>query len=135
MLTFIQYIYLTIIGLLSGTVGGSLGTSGSNIIIPGLLVSGIAKDYKTASGTNMLVIMSPLTIGAVYTYYKAGFLQIETAIILMITYAIAATFAAIYIVKYVSNQTLILCYACYMFIVSMFFFHKYFNYKKETTVR
>ena len=129
MLTFIQYIYATIIGFLSGTVGGSLGTSGSNVIIPGLLVSGIAKDYKTASGTNLLVIMSPLTIGAVYTYYKAGYLQIEAAIILMITYAIAATFAAVYVVKYISNQTLILFYACYMFITSMYFFYKYFYYK------
>ena len=110
MLTFIQYIYATIIGILSGTVGGSIGTSGSNVIIPGLLMSGITNDYKVAAGTTLLTILPPLSIGAVYTYYKAGDLQIDTAVVLMITYKIAATIAAIYVVKYVSNKTLILSY-------------------------
>jgi uncharacterized membrane protein YfcA len=132
MLTFIQYIYATIIGILSGTVGGSIGTSGSNVIIPGLLMSGITNDYKVAAGTTLLTILPPLSIGAVYTYYKAGDLQIDTAVVLMITYTIAATIAAIYVVKYVSNKTLILSYAVYLLFISMYFFYKYFNYKKET---
>jgi uncharacterized membrane protein YfcA len=132
MLTFIQYIYATIIGILSGTVGGSIGTSGSNVIIPGLLMSGITNNYKVAAGTTLLTILPPLSIGAVYTYYKAGDLQIDTAVVLMITYTIAATIAAIYVVKYVSNKTLILAYASYLLVISMYFFYKYFNYKKES---
>jgi uncharacterized membrane protein YfcA len=131
MLTFIQYIYATIIGILSGTIGGSIGTSGSNVIIPGLLISGITNDYKVAAGTTLLTILPPLSIGAVYTYYKAGDLQVDTAVVLMITYAIAATIAALYVVKYVSNKTLILSYAIYLLCISIYFFYKYFNYKKE----
>ena len=132
MLTFIQYIYAIIIGLVSGTVGGSIGTSGSNIIIPGLLASGIATTYKKAAGTTLLTILAPLSIGAVYTYYKAGDVQFDSAIIIMITYTIAATLSAIYVVKYVSDKTLILAYAIYVLLLSFYFFYKYFNYKKET---
>ena len=131
MLTFIQYIYAVIIGLVSGTVGGSIGTSGSNIIIPGLLVSGIATTYKKAAGTTLLTILAPLSIGAVYTYYKAGDVQFDSAIIIMITYTIAATFSAIYVVKYVSDKALLLAYAIYVLLLSFYFFYKYFNYKKE----
>ena len=81
MLTFIQYIYATIIGILSGTVGGSIGTSGSNVIIPGLLMSGIPNNYNVSAGTTFLSILLPLSIGAVYTYYKAVDLQIDSAVI------------------------------------------------------
>jgi uncharacterized membrane protein YfcA len=131
MLTFIQYIYAIIIGLVSGTVGGSIGTSGSNIIIPGLLASGIASTYKMAAGTTLLTILAPLSIGAVYTYYKAGDIQFDSAIVIMITYTIAATFSAIYVVKYVSDKALLLAYAIYVLLLSVYFFYKYFNYKKE----
>jgi uncharacterized membrane protein YfcA len=131
MLTFIQYIYAIIIGLVSGTVGGSIGTSGSNIIIPGLLASGIATTYKMAAGTTLLTILAPLSIGAVYTYYKAGDIQFDSAIVIMITYTIAATFSAIYVVKYVSDKALLLAYAIYVLLLSFYFFYKYFNYKKE----
>lgn len=131
MLTFIQYVYATIIGILSGTIGGSVGTSGSEVIIPGLLASGIASTYKMAAGTTLLTILPPLSIGAVYVYYKAGDIQFDSAIVMMITYTIAATFSAMYVVKYVSNTTLLLAYAIYVLLISVYFFYKYFNYKKE----
>ena len=131
MLTFIQYIYAIIIGILSGVVGGSIGTSGSNVIIPGLLLSGITADYKTAAGTTLLAILPPLSLGAVYTYWKSGNIQVDTAVVLVITYFFAATFAAIYAVKYISDKTLLLFYAIYLLSISIYFFYKYFNYKKE----
>ena len=133
MLTLIQYVYAIIIGILSGAVGGSVGTSGSEVIIPGLLASGIASTYKMAAGTTLLTILAPLSIGAVYTYYKTGNVQIDAAVVIMIAYFITATFAAMYVVKYVSNKTLMLVYAIYLFIISMYFFYKYFNYKKDSS--
>ena len=133
MLTLIQYVYAIIIGILSGVVGGSVGTSGSEVIIPGLLASGIASTYKMAAGTTLLTILAPLSIGAVYTYYKTGNVQIDAAVVIMITYFITATFAAMHVVKYVSNKTLMLVYAIYLFIISMYFFYKYFNYKKDSS--
>ena len=84
-----------------------------------------------AAGTTLLTILAPLSIGAVYTYYKAGDIQFDSAIVIMITYTIAATFSAIYVVKYVSDKALLLAYAIYVLLLSVYFFYKYFNYKKE----
>ena len=128
MLHGIQYIYVLIIGILSGIIGGSVGTSGSNVIIPGLLLSGVTSNYKTAAGTTLLAILPPLSIGAVYTYWKSGNVQVDTAIIIVISYFIFATIAARYAVKYISNQMLLLIYAIYLLIISVYFFYKYFNY-------
>ena len=128
MLHGIQYVYVLIIGMLSGIIGGSIGTSGSNVIIPGLLLSGVTSNYKTAAGTTLLAILPPLSIGAVYTYWKSGNVQVDTAIILVISYFIFATIAANYTVKYISNKTLLLIYASYLLIICLYFFYKYFNY-------
>jgi uncharacterized membrane protein YfcA len=128
MLDGIQYVYVLIIGIISGIVGGSLGTSGSNVIIPGLLLSGVTENYKTAAGTTLLAILPPLSIGAVYTYWKSGNVQVDSAIIIVISYFIFATMAANYAVKYLSNKTLILFYAIYLLIICIYFFYKYFTY-------
>ena len=125
MLSFIQYIYIIIIGILYGGVSGSIGTSGSSIIVPGLLITGIASDYKTAAGTTLLTILAPVTLGSAYVYWKAGYVQVTTAIILMIAAAVAATFASSYVVKHVSDKTLLLIYAIYLLLISTYFFYKY----------
>jgi len=132
MLQGIQYLYVLIIGIVSGFVGGSLGTSGSNVIIPGLLLSKVATDYKTAAGTTLLAILPPLSIGAVYTYWKAGKVQVDSAIIIVISYFIFATMAAKYAVKYISNKYLILIYAIYLLIICIYFFYKFFTYSASS---
>ena len=132
MLAGIQYIYVLIIGIVSGIVGGSLGTSGSNVIIPGLLLSGVATSYKTAAGTTLLAILPPLSLGAVYAYWKSGNVQMDSAIIIVIIYFIFATIAAKYSVKYVSNKSLILFYAIYLLLICAYFFYKFFTYSSTT---
>ena len=133
MLEGIQYLYVLIIGIISGIVGGSLGTSGSNIMIPGLLLSGIAPNYKTAAGTTLLAILPPLSIGAVYTYWKSNNVQVDSAIIIVISYFIFATIAANYVVKFVSEKSLMLFYAIYLLVTSSYFFYKYFTTTSSAT--
>ena len=134
MLHGIQYIYVLIIGILSGIIGGSLGTSGSNVIIPGLLLSGVTSNYKTAAGTTLLAILPPLSIGAVYTYWKSGNVQVDTAVILVISYFIFATIAANYAVKYISNKTLLLLYAIYLLVICVYFFYKFVKYDDTNNI-
>jgi len=128
MLAGIQYIYVLIIGIVSGIIGGSLGTSGSEIIIPGLLISGVASSYKMAAGTTLLAILPPLTAGAVYTYWKSGNVQVDTAVIIVISYFIFSTIAAIYVVKYVPDKYLIFCYAVYLLMTCAYLFYQFFTY-------
>jgi len=124
MLSFIQYIYLTILGSIGGIIGG-MGSAGYQIIIPGLFLSGITKNYKEAIGTTLLVTLPPLSIGAVYNFWNSGYVKVDVAIILIIIYTIAATFSAIYVIKYFSDKTLTLLYGTYFLLLSMYFFYKY----------
>lgn len=124
--------YSSIIGTLSGLIGGSLGTSGSSMMIPGLLLSGVAPDYKTAAGTTLLAILPPLSLGAVYSYWKSGKVQVVTAIILVITYFIAATFAAKFTLKYFTDKQLLLGYAIYLLLVSAYTLYRWATFDKKS---
>jgi uncharacterized membrane protein YfcA len=122
------------IGSLSGLIGGALGTSGSSIMIPGLLATGIAKSYKMAAGTTLLAILSPLSIGAVYVYWKSGNVQVVTAILLVISYFIAATISAKITLKYFTDKQLLLGYTIYLALVSGYTFYRWLTYDKNTPV-
>jgi uncharacterized membrane protein YfcA len=122
-----NYIITAILGIISGIIGGSVGTSGSNVIIPGLIMFKISPNYQTAVGTTLLTILPPLSIGAVYSYWKKKKIQLDISIILMVTYAIAAFFGAYIALHYVSGKTLSLCYAIYLLMISVYFFYRYFT--------
>ena len=119
---------------LAGFIGGSLGTSGSSIMIPGLLATGVASNYKTAAGTTLLAILAPLSIGAVYVYWKAGHVQVMTAILLVISYFIASTISARLTLKYFSDKQLLLGYAIYLAVVSVYTFYRWATFDRETKI-
>ena len=83
-----------LIGILSGVIGGALGQSTTFIMIPGLLMLGVIKDYKVAVGTVICALLPPISIGAATQYYKRNKIDISVAVILAITYFISATYAA-----------------------------------------
>lgn len=122
------------IGSLAGFIGGSLGTSGSSIMIPGLLATGVASNYKTAAGTTLLAILAPLSIGAIYIYWKAGHVQVMTAILLVISYFIASTISAKLTLKYFSDKQLLLGYAVYLAAVSGYTFYRWLTFDRETKI-
>jgi uncharacterized membrane protein YfcA len=122
------------IGSLAGFIGGSLGTSGSSIMIPGLLATGVASNYKTAAGTTLLAILAPLSIGAVYVYWKAGHVQVMTALLLVISYFIASTISAKLTLKYFSDKQLLLGYAIYLAVVSIYTFYRWVTFDKKTSI-
>ena len=122
-----NYIITAILGIVSGIIGGSVGTSGSNVIIPGLIMFKISPNYQTAVGTTLLTILPPLSIGAVYSYWKKKKIQLDISIILMISYAIAAFLGAYIALNYVSGKTLSLLYAIYLLLISIYFFYRYFT--------
>ena len=122
-----NYIITAILGIISGIIGGSVGTSGSNVIIPGLIMFKISPNYQTAVGTTLLTILPPLSIGAVYSYWKKKKIQLDISIILMVTYAIAAFLGAYIALHYVPGKTLSLCYAIYLLMISVYFFYRYFT--------
>jgi uncharacterized membrane protein YfcA len=122
------------IGSIAGLIGGALGTSGSSIMIPGLLATGVAPNYKTAAGTTLLAILAPLSIGAVYVYWKAGNVQVVTAMMLVISYFIASTISAKLTLKYFTDKQLLLGYAVYLAAVSGYTFYRWVTFDKTTVL-
>ena len=89
-----RIISTVLIGILSGVIGGALGQSATFIMIPGLLLFGVIKDFKVVVGTVLCALLPPISIGAATQYYKKNNVDISIAIVLAITYFISATYAA-----------------------------------------
>ena len=109
-----------ILGIFAGFIGGALGQSGTETILPGLLILGIVPNFKTAAGTTLLTIIPPIALLAVIQYYKRDQVQVMTAIILMITFFFAAYFGAL-LTKDVEQMKLELIAGVYFIIIGSFF--------------
>ena len=109
-----------ILGTFAGVLGGALGQSGAETILPGLLILGIVPDFKTAAGTTLLTILPPLSLLAIIQYYKRGQVQIITGVILMISYFFAAYVGAL-MTKNVENSMLELIAGVYFIVIGLFF--------------
>jgi uncharacterized membrane protein YfcA len=109
-----------ILGCIAGVLGGALGQSGAEVMVPGLLILGIVSDFKTAAGTVLLAILPPLSLLAIIVYWKRKQVQVMTSIILIVVYFFAAYVGA-FITKDLSNSTLEYISSAYFFIIGSFF--------------
>ncbi len=119
-----KYILILIIGIIAGITESALGISFA--IIPLLLLTNVIIDYKVALGTTLCAFLFPLSVGAVYIHYRKNNVEIDSAIILGISYFIGASCAAKYIVE-ISNESLMLFAGIFLLILSMYYFYKYYN--------
>ena len=109
-----------LLGIFSGILGGALGQSGAETMLPGLLILGIVPDFKTAAGTVLLTLLPPITSLAVGSYYKRGLVQVKTAAILFSSFFVAAYFGA-YFTKDFLDSTLELIAGIYFLSIGIFF--------------
>ena len=101
----LRIVLAILVGIVGGLIGGALGLGGAAFMLPGILILGIVKDYKTAVGTVLLTILPPSTLLAVIDYYKRDKIDVKIALILFITSFLAAYGGAI-INKKLSESTL-----------------------------
>ena len=80
---------LLCIGLLAGIASGFVGVGGGMIIVPAL-VFGLGLNQHMAQGTSLAMMIPPIGILAVMSYYKAGQIQLEYAGILALTFVLGA---------------------------------------------
>lgn len=80
---------LLCIGLLAGIASGFVGIGGGMIIVPAL-VFGLGLNQHMAQGTSLAMMIPPIGILAVMSYYKAGQIQLEYAGILALTFVLGA---------------------------------------------
>ena len=84
----IKYITAVIIGSIVGFLGGFQGIAGGFYINMLLMFTGIANTQRLATGTTLLALVFPLSIGAVYEYWKSGDIDVYAALIITLFYII-----------------------------------------------
>jgi uncharacterized membrane protein YfcA len=122
-----KYFIPSIIGVCAGTIGAITGTSGSSVILPGLLISGVVPDYKTAVGTTLLSMLPPISLASFYSYWKAGKYQLDSAIFVCLFYVLTSFFVGMWVVKRASEKSLYLFSFCFSILLSSYFLYKYLN--------
>ena len=122
----IKYLLAAIIGSLVGFLGGLQGIAGAFYISALLLSFGVLNTQRLAAGTTLLAILPPISLGAVYSYWKSGDIDVGIAVIIAITYSIMSYFGALYNKK-ISQKHVLLSLAVLMFFTSIYFFHSYLH--------
>lgn len=115
-----------IIGIISGLIAGALGTATAPTILMGLLLFELVPNFGTAAGTTLLTILPPLSIFAVYEYYKKKQINFKYAIILMITCTIFEWIGAKFN-HLLEDSTLKRILAIYLYIVGTYMLYQSFN--------
>ena len=115
-----------LIGIISGLIAGALGTATAPTILMGLLMFELVPNFGTAAGTTLLTILPPLSVFAVYEYYKKKQINFKYAIILMITCTIFEWIGAKFN-HLLKDSTLKMILAIYLYIVGTYMLYQAFN--------
>lgn len=83
------FVVLVVIGMITGVMGGLLGIGGALILIPSLVFF-LGLNQQEAIGTSLAVLLPPIGIFAAYNYYKAGYVKINYAMVLAVTFMIGS---------------------------------------------
>jgi uncharacterized membrane protein YfcA len=77
-LTMETIIYVALIGLAAGFLGGMVGIGGGVLIVPALvLIMGLSQHH--AQGTSLAMMLFPVGLFAVINYYKKGYVDFKYA--------------------------------------------------------
>ena len=86
----LQYLLIVaLIGIAAGVLSGLLGLGGAIIIIPALVFF-LGYSQQTAQGTALIMMVLPVGVLAAYQYYKEGYVEIKTALIMAVFFSLAA---------------------------------------------
>src|ERR1700722_17514104 len=78
---------LLLVGIVAGYFSGLVGIGGGVIIVPALVLL-FGFNEHTAQGTTLALLIPPIGILAVMSYYQKGYVDIKTAVIICIGFII-----------------------------------------------
>lgn len=122
----VKYMTAVVIGSVVGFIGGFQGIAGGFYISMLLLMTGLAKTQRMANGTTLLAIVFPISIGAVYEYWKTGDIDTYSGIIIALFYMIFAWIGA-KTNEQVDEKFTDLSLATLLLLTSGYFFNRYAN--------
>ena len=80
---------LLLVGLAAGVLSSMAGIGGGLIIVPSLVFF-FAFSQKMAQGTSLALLLPPIGIFAVMNYYKAGYVDVKVAGLLVVSFIIGS---------------------------------------------
>ena len=78
---------LLLLGIIAGYFSGLVGIGGGVIIVPALVLW-FGFNEHTAQGTTLALLIPPIGILAVISYYQKGYVDVKTAAIICIGFVI-----------------------------------------------
>jgi uncharacterized membrane protein YfcA len=118
-----KYTLAALIGSLVGFIGGFQGIAGGFYISALLIMLGIADTQRKAAGTTLLAILFPISLGAVFEYWKSDDIDVAVALIITFFYIIFATFGA-KVNKQFEEYISFFSLAILLALTSVYFAHK-----------
>lgn len=88
-----QPLGLIVLGLLAGALSGLTGIGGGVIIVPALIYI-FKYSVHLAQGTTLALLVPPIGILAAWTYYQKGYVDVTTAVIIAISFAVGSLFGS-----------------------------------------
>jgi uncharacterized membrane protein YfcA len=82
-------VYLLLIGLAAGFMGGMVGIGGGVIIVPALVML-LGMSQHQAQGTSLTMILFPVGILGVINYYRQGYVDFKYAGLLAVGFFIGS---------------------------------------------
>ncbi len=80
---------LLVVGLIAGMLSGMVGIGGGIIITPALVYF-MGMNQHTAQGTTLTMFLMPIGILGFFNYYKAGYVDIKTSLIVASTFILGS---------------------------------------------
>ena len=114
-------ILLLLIGVIAGMLSGLVGIGGGVVIVPALVLL-LGFNQHTAQGTTLAMMVMPVGILAVYSYYQDGKVDFKTAGILCIGFLIGGAIGGRIVIG-LSDVVVRRIFATLVFLISikMFF--------------
>tara|TARA_B100000282_G_C31400466_1_gene339905 strand:+ start:76 stop:447 length:372 start_codon:yes stop_codon:yes gene_type:complete len=90
---------LTIIGAVTGFLGGLVGGGSEILIVPLLTMFGLLGNLKNRIGTSLFMLLPPIGLFAAIRFYKEGFVDIFAALYMALIFTIFASISTGYTIK------------------------------------
>jgi uncharacterized membrane protein YfcA len=108
---------LLLLGVAAGMLSSMVGIGGGILIVP-VLVYFFAMSQKTAQGTSLALLLPPVGIFAVINYYKAGFVDLKVAGVLIVAF-VAGSFLGSKIVLDLPENMIKKVFGVFLLLVSL----------------
>jgi uncharacterized membrane protein YfcA len=108
---------LLLLGVAAGILSSMVGIGGGILIVP-VLVYFFAMSQKTAQGTSLALLLPPVGIFAVINYYKAGFVDLKVAGVLIVAF-VAGSFLGSKIVLDLPENMIKKVFGVFLLLVSL----------------